>query len=492
MLPLYQLPPKPKAASTINLDFSPDQVGSWLAKLPISNPAEAAEKLGRFLSAFNRIELPASHRARLADLLKTSVYHLADKLVPGLDGQTLPLPKPQYRTLELGQTLLGELATTQKRLILDALSRSQDGATVGKLLSDLLDCTGRLTLSCYRNHTALPTGLWLDLHQSYLCAQHFGIAATPQGGDLVETYKAMLLLALADPYQFTGQELDWTRDLAVRTAGMANIAPANAAGKSLAPFHIQADMDNPPQPSTRHYTKAQSTLFFETSGIARQLAMLGNAIRTRRVKAGLTLPPEADWPAYSVLLNKLKLRWGASKHRMIQRRKPPHESAYEITLGWDNLSASPQAPTTKRALCSPINDSAGGLALKHEGEFPMPIEIGAVIGLRQAGSEKWHLGLVRWFKQPQADHLLFGLQLLGHKAEPVSVARPDGGKTGHGFLTYSTGGKLDCLILPAAMAPTAGAQLAVESAHGTQTVFLAQHLEGNADSAIFRVQLVAG
>ncbi len=491
MLPLYQLPPKPKAASTINLDFSPDQVGSWLAKLPISNPAEAAEKLSRFLSAFNRIELPASHRTRLADLLKTGVDHLADKLVEGLSTQTLPLPKPQYRALELGQTLLGELATMQKRLILDTLSRSQDGATVGKLLSDLLDCADRLTMICYRHHTALPTGLWLDLHQSYLCAQHFGIAAAPPGGNLVDGYKAMLLLALADPYQFTGQELDWTRDLAVSTAAMANITPAHAAGKSLAPFHIQADMDNPPQPSTRHYTKAQSTLFFETSGIAKQLAMLGNAIRTRRVKEGLTLPPEADWPAYAVLLNKLKLRWGASKHRMIQRRKPQQESAYEITLGWDNLCASPQAPTTKRALCSPINDSAGGLALKHEGDFPMAIEIGAVIGLRQASSGKWRLGLVRWFKQPQADHLLFGLQLLGHKAEPVSVVRPDGGQAGQGFLTYSAGGKLDCLVLPGEMTLAAGTQLAVDSVHGTQTVLLAQHLEGNAHSAVFRVQLLA-
>lgn len=478
MLPRYQLPPKSKAASTINLDFSPDQVGSWLAKLPLSSPIEAAEKLSRFLSAFNRIELPASHRERLAGLLKTSVYHHADALMQGLG--ELPLPKPQYRVLELGQALLGELATTQKRLILDALSRKQDNDTVGRLLSDLLDCADRLMTICYRCHTALPAGLWLDLHQSLLCARHLGI----ESGALVDGYKAVLLLALADPYQFTAQELDWTQDLARKSAGMASLGQADAAGKSLAPFCLQADMDNPPQPSTRHYANAQYSLFFETSGIAKQLAMLGNAIRTRRIKEGLALPPESDWPAYSVLLNKLKLRWGASKHRMIQRRKPLQDKPYEIALGLDNLRAH---PPMQGALASPINDSAGGLALMHEGEFPMRIKVGAIIGLKQAGSEKWRLGVVRWFKQTQADKLLFGLQLLGHRAEPVDAIPSDGGESIRGFLTYISGGKIDCLALPAGTA-RAGMPLTVE---GGQGILLVQRLEGDTESEIFRVRPAA-
>lgn len=491
MLPHYQLPPKPKAASNINLDFSPDQVGAWLAKLPLSSPSEAAEKLSRFLNAFNRIDLPNSHRSRLADLIKTGVYHLSDRLAQDSANQPLPLPPTQFQALALTQILLGELAINQKLLILDALSRKQDSTAIAKLLSDLLNCIDKLMAACYQNHAALPAGLWQDLHQSHLCAQHLGVAdhAGPHGTSLTDAYKSILLLALADPYQFTRQELDWTRSLASNAAATTQITAANGTEKSLAPFCIQTETDDPPQPSMRHYTKAQYSAFFETSAVAKQLAILGNAIRTRRIREGLTLPPEPDWPAYAVLLNKLKLRWGASKQRMIQRRKPLHDHQYEVTIGLANLCQNAQAlPDTPRALCSPINDSAGGLALRHRGNFPMPIEIGEVVGLRQAGSAKWRIGLVRWFKQAEADELLFGMQLLGLKAEPASVNLVNGNERHCGVLVYGSGGKLDCLILPA-NAQLAGKQVILDNAEGKLDVLLTQRLEGNANANLFRIQL---
>lgn len=491
MLPHYQLPPKPKAASNINPDFSPDQVGSWLAKLPLSSPLEAAEKLSRFLNAFNRIELPANHRSRLADLLKTGVYHLAERLAQDLVTHPLPLPQTQFQALALSQALLGELAISQKLLILDALSRKQDSAVIAKLLSDLFDCIDKLMAACYQNHTALPSGLWKDLHQSYLCAQQLGIAevASPHGLSLANTYKAILLLALADPYQFTRQELDWTRSLALNAAGTTQITAANASEKSLAPFCILAEMDDPPQPSTRHYAKAQYSGFFETSAVAKQLAILGNAIRTRRIRPGIELPPEADWPAYSVLLNKLKLRWGASKHRMIQRRKPLQDHQYEVTIGLANICLNTQAlPGIPCALCSPINDSAGGLALRHNGNFSMNIEIGEVVGIKQAGSATWRIGLVRWFKQAGANELLFGMQLLGVKAIPASVNLAKGEEKQCGVLAYGSGGKIDCLVLPADT-ELAGKQLVLDGAEGRLNVLLTQRLEGNSNADLFRVQL---
>lgn len=493
MLPHYQLPPKPKAASNINPDFSPDQVGSWLAKLPLASPLDAAEKLSRFLNAFNRIDLPSSHRSRLADLIKISVYHLADRLVHDLAERPSPLPPAQFQALTLTQALLLELAIGQKLLILDALSRKQDGTVIAKLLSDLFDCIDKLMAACYQNHVALPSGIWQDLHQSHLCAQHLGVTgqAGPHGASLTDTYKSILLLALADPYQFTRQELDWTRSLASNAAATTQIAAANGTEKSLAPFCIQTDADDPPQPSTRHYAKAQCSLFFETSAVAKQLAMLGNAIRTRRIRPGLTLPPEPDWPAYSVLLNKLKLRWGASKQRMIQRRKPLQDHQYEVTVGLANLCQNARAlPDTPRALCSPINDSAGGLALRHRGDFPMHIEIGEVVGLEQAGSEKWRIGLVRWFKQAGADELSFGMQLLGHKAEPASVGLANDDETRCGVLVYGSGGKPDCLVLPTDT-QLAGKHVALDSAEGRLDVLLAQRLEGNSSIDLFRIQPAA-
>ena len=484
MLPHYQLPPKSKAASTINLDFSPDQVGSWLSKLANAAPAESAEKLCRFLNAFNRIDLPAGHRDRLAKLIEISAHHLADKLAQTPANPVFPLPGRQHAALRLAQTLLGELATMQKLSVVDALSR---GGNADDLLAKLLECIDRLMMISYENHTSLPAGLWQDLHQSFLCLGQTDTATTALADKLSHSYKSLLLLALADPYQLNRQELDWTAALASEMAGISEVLDTGSAKKTLAPFHIQADADDPPQPMGRHYTKAQSHLLFETTGVARRLAMLGNAIKTGRIKEGMSLPHEADWPAYAALLNKLKLRWGASKQRMIQRRKPKEDTLYTATLGLGNLYAAIKASNVPTAQCSTINDSAGGLALAHDGDFGLRIDVGELVGVMQAGGDTWRPGIVRWFKQANESRLMFGLQLLGHKAEPAIVENSASGQTANSLLIYSSGDKFDCLILPADMA-RAGAQVQLNGGDGKIVVTLAQRMESNPSFELFRVQ----
>lgn len=488
MLPLYRLPPRHKAASTINLDFSPEQVGLWLTKLPLADAAESAEKLVRFLTAFNRIDLPRSHRRGLVGLLSTSAMHIANRLAERRPDATLPLPQPRFRLLLLSQTLLGELANTHKLHILDSLRQGQ-ADDAARSLSDLMDTADAIMMAAFRNHVALPAGFWTDLHQSYLCASTLGIDQNRTA--FADRYKAAMLLATTDPYQFTDQEIGWARTLASSGSVHSRLDALTTASPALAPFGIQPTLDAPPQALSRRQDGIQSGLLFDTTPAARRLAQLGNAIKTRRISGNPELPPEADWPAYSILLNKLKLRWGASKHRLIHRRRPHKEIPYEITLGLADLCSLVEpapAQNGRRVLCTPINDSAGGLALKHSGDFGMPIEVGEVVGLKRPNENIWHVGLIRWFKQVEAEELLFGLQLLGTASETFRLRQQSGDKPRQGLLLRPPGNKQgETLILPSETGYV-GMRAELIGSSSAQVVVLTQKIEGNRTSMVFRVQ----
>ncbi|NWG86895.1 MAG: hypothetical protein HXY26_05185 [Hydrogenophilaceae bacterium] len=495
MLPHFQLPPRHKAAGTINPNFSPDQVGSWLAKLPHTAADEAAERLARFLNAFSRIDLPAQHRGQLAGLLKVSAWHLAERLSQNLADQPLPLHQAPYRLLSLKQTLLGELANSQKLLVLGSLHQGHD-AHATAWLADLLETLGQQILTAFRTHTSPAAGLWHDLHQSYLCAARRGIADTPAAkgqSSIAVNYKSFLLLAMADPYQFTAGEFDWAHALALEVAPLGVITAADTARRALAPFHIHTSQDDSPQPMARHYTKAQNDLLFDTAGIAKHLALLGNAIKNHRSAEGLHLPPEQDWPEYLTLLNKLKLRWGASKHRLVQRRKPQQEFTYEITLGLDSLGlltgAAPaggdRVPTV--FTCGTLNDSAGGLALQCAGGLPGSIAVGEVIGLRQRHDSHWQVGLVRWFKQQREEELQLGLQLLASQFEPAQARHQGTDKQCTGFLLQGIGSnRPECLLLPKHFGQ-AGMALTLTLADSDRAIMLKQLAQTGIGLEVFQL-----
>ncbi|MEW5893192.1 MAG: hypothetical protein AB1697_08655 [Pseudomonadota bacterium] len=493
MLPHYHLPPRQRTAGTINPDHSPDQVGSWLAKLPLADAAEAATKLGRFLGAFSRIDLPAQHRSQLANLLKTSAWHLAERLRQELADHPLPLTEAGYRKLELCQTLLGELANSQKLLILATLHQGH-ALQAAPRLADLLLTLSRQMLLAFQCHTPLPAGLWLDLHQTHLCALQRGLAETAVSNDqdsLANHYKALLLLALADPYQFTAEELSWAHDLARRLAPLGTITPADGSKTPLAPFYLHPRRDEPPLSLARHQAATRHALLFDTADIARQLAQLGNTIRQQRPAPDL--PPAQDWPAYRTLLNKLKLRWGASRHRLIQRRRPTQTVPYEIALG----AAQPEQPAGLPALddgpssalaCRTLNDSAGGLALECSGQLPRHIDVGELIALRQQQGRHWQIGVIRWFQQPQPERLAFGLQLLASRAEPTRLRDPATQQPVSGLLLRSLNANgAEKLLLRQGLART-DLPVLLEQADGARPVVLKPLTEVAAGIALFRIE----
>lgn len=79
-----------------------------------------------------------------------------------------------------------------------------------------------------------------------------------------------------------------------------------------------------------------------------------------------------------------------------------------------------------------VDRSPGGYGLEWRDEIPVQMKAGELIGLREYGSTRWSIGVVRWAHQLKGATQL-GIQVLAPQAQPIALAAVQ--KTG-GFAEY--------------------------------------------------------
>jgi hypothetical protein len=513
MQPRYVLPAR-EPARTINLETKPKQVEAWLLRLPMSNPAEAAEELADYLATLNRADISHDVRVKAMELLFPVVEDVVGSLREQYGAASLPLPSKQRRNAELAQRLLLETADCYKALTLEWLGKRFHlfgGNPVPHYLQRVLLALQSVLEVCYETHESCPHGLWVGLHQTYNYALRNGLKdVVPDGSkhmlSLEQIYLATLLMALADPYHFPQSELLWAKDIIARYANLAKLHPAEESTKGNAGlFLVEVNTDAPPRPLARepHPMNPRWELLLTTTDLAKHLALVSSHLRGQENIEKLGLPEAARDPAYATMLRRLKLNWGASLQRMAQRRKHQNGREFEVSFGLKSLHTLISPPTASDAIvygsssnetspvtliCRTINDSMGGLSLRHTGPG-VQIRVGDVVGLRQ-GKGVWSVGLVRWFRIPAAGEVFFGVQLLAPQADAVQLRRLDNGRQWPGLLLLPnpvTRQAPMLLALPSAFGPDVLAE--VRMAQGKHTIKVEKRLESTPSVDVYRFQM---
>lgn len=516
MQPRYVLPAR-EPARNINLETKPKQVEAWLLRLPLSNPAEAAEELADYLSSLNRAEVSIDVRDKIIERLYPVVEEVTSSLREQYGSVSLPLQTKQRRNAEQAYRLWMETSDCYKILTIDWTGKRFHlfgGNPLPQYLQRILLSLQALLEVCYETHENCPHGLWVDLHQTYNYALRNGLKeVVPEGSrhmlSLEQIYLATLLLALADPYHFPQSELPWAKDVIARYANLAHLYPADgesAGGAGL--FLIEVNTDSPPRPLARepHPTNPRWELLLSTTDLAKHLALLGSHLRGQEDVEKLGLPEAARDPAYLSMLHRLKLAWGASLQRMAQRRSHPHAREFEISFGLKAVHSliSPPSPsdtihygtlagesTPSSVSCKTVNDSMGGLSLRYSGSG-IQIRVGDVVGLRQ-GNTNWSVGVVRWFRIPKNGELFFGVQLLAPQADAVQLRRMDNGRIWPALLLLPnpvTRQAPMLLSLPSSFGPDVSAE--ARSARGSQLIRVEKRLESTPSIDIYRFQMGHG
>lgn len=514
MLPRYTLPVRAPAGN-INLETKPKQVDAWLARLPLSNPAEAAEEMADYLATLNQADISYDNRAKIIERLGATVEDMLASLYEQYGAVSLPLPPKQQRHAELARRLLMEMSNAYKILLLDWLKRRfhlfGGNPTPLYLQRILLSLQAVLEIS-FETHEPTPEGVWVDLHQTYNYALRNGLKdVIPEGGGksltMEQIYKGTLLMALADPYHFPPVELPWARDIIARFSNLATVFPAEESVKGQAGlFVVEINTDTPPKPISRetHPMNPRWDLLLNTTELAKHLALLGTHLKDAEDRDRLGLPDAAQDPAYPGMLRRLRLNWGASLQRQSQRRRHQDGKEVEICFGLKALhqllappnkgdvihyGAPSNDPPPVVVRCKTVNDSMGGLALEKNSAVGVQVRVGEVAGVRQ-GNGAWGVGIVRWFRVPRPGEIFFGVQLLAPRALAIHLRRKDNGRQWPGLLLHPnpvTNQAPMLLALPACFTPNLAAD--IRTPQGNQAIHIEKRLESTSSTELFRFQM---
>lgn len=311
-----QRTPGREPAPHTTFDPRPAQVEHWIKELPLANLGESSRRLYEALSVIQTLDMPVEQRFRLLEQLRPPVDAVLEAMKVHYVGKPFPLPDKSRQTVALSQALMNQMAQGY-RSTLAATGKHLTLATQRGLMY-----FGQMLLRAYQVYAPYPVGVWREIHALYRQAEARGDAQSPlkeTGTDtscarsIENTYKHILLLALACPYRLRQGEVErinaWLCDWS-QHATLSRLAETrNPSGMFVANFNT----DDPPT-----YLVLRATEYNPDSCRLLNAARLADAIRDtlgrQRREEGNKAQHINDHA-----LRRLMLAWGVMPKRRFSR-----------------------------------------------------------------------------------------------------------------------------------------------------------------------------
>jgi cyclic-di-GMP-binding protein len=330
---------------------------------------------------------------------------------------------------------------------------------------------GLVLLHTYQAYQPTPAGAWRELHGLYRYAEFHGcqqqsLAELNQGEVLTVTrsYLQALMLGLCSPYQLPPGECQAVHAFLARWVDRAGMAVQIEDTDPLGHFLLDLDADHPASPFPRDVSVHNQPGLRSINAV--ELARVVHGFVTRLQKGGAVgsreLGFECAGPVCVDTLKRMLRFWGLAARRQFARRErrqllsicvglpavhffvngqqalptlaPPTGQAGQAPSQAE-LEADASDGTTAPAATSQEfrmdnrwqvrDESASGMLLARVGDLGPSVRIGDLIGLHQAESERWRLGVVRWVKSPDSRQVEMGVEMLAPAAEALAM-RPQG------------------------------------------------------------------
>jgi hypothetical protein len=211
--------PEQKSGS-LPIELNPKALQEWRESLPLANLQTTTRDVFELLRDANRLKIGDKQRLLLLETLRPQIDYISGALTKGYQGHAHPLPEKVTRLVQLNQELLSEAAIGRKIIARELLGkRLLFGGGRGRQLADVLQAVlhylGRIVLESYRTYVPFPDGLWGEFHATYALAEarnltHMKSEMYSEQGRMTlgDTYKRLVLLALASPYHLERGTID--------------------------------------------------------------------------------------------------------------------------------------------------------------------------------------------------------------------------------------------------------------------------------------------
>ncbi|MDX1592826.1 MAG: hypothetical protein R3298_01165 [Gammaproteobacteria bacterium] len=245
-------------SGTLPVELSPKALQQWRESLPLANLQETTRQVFTMLRDANRLKLPDKGRLLLLDVLRPQIDYISGALTKGAQGHAHPLPEKVTKLVKLNQELLSEAAIAHKIVARGLLGkRFLFGGGGQRQLATMLQATlhylGGVVLESYRTYVPFPEGLWGEIHAAYALAEARNIDQLKsdefsEGGKMTlgDTYKRLMLLALASPYHFERGTIDLLYRRLSEWSSACELRALEADGDGTMNIVIRLDGSAPP------------------------------------------------------------------------------------------------------------------------------------------------------------------------------------------------------------------------------------------------------
>ena len=418
---------------------SANELGAWVATLPVHDPSATARLLVEKLVVLNRCAGPARGRLRLLEMLRERVETVLLRLERELAAATLPLA-PRLREIaylaekmqkELGVGYRDAALHTPRAWLALGLKRQ-----VHAPLVRAMDLVVRRLMLCHRLYARSPGGAWSDLHQLYRLALDLGLHHRPldvPSKTADELYRRALLTTFAEPSRLMPGELAKVEAYVEAFGAHARIESSLPAEPHCV-FVIDPRRDRPgiAASKTRDDRDADCGLLYLSTRklvdqMVQQLARLDNDVAPET----LGLPAEGKDAAFRALLRRVAVNWrGDNRKRSTRLRfRPRVEVHIGFASAWPELATESEADNALAPGASEwvvLNESAGGFALRYMSGRAANVAVGDLVAVHARDRRSEYVCLVRRVVSNSAEHLEIGLQQIAPTAHAaLGLLTPD-------------------------------------------------------------------
>jgi len=195
---------------------TPKKMATWIEALPKVNVGESSRQLYSAIQELNRFKTDPKTRFLILEEMRTSIHYVCKSLGKHFLNQSIVLSEQESKIANLAQALQNHLAIGYKIVLLDTLQlKTPEAAKLRATATHraLTELSGNL-LRCYQLYYPAPKGLWREIHQLYLLAEHYDILKTEIEDiankstlTIEQCYFRTMLLSTARPNQLRQQEI---------------------------------------------------------------------------------------------------------------------------------------------------------------------------------------------------------------------------------------------------------------------------------------------
>lgn len=324
----------------ISISPSVEQIRAILQNMPLANPEKCCTLILQELFRFNRAPFAVKARIEIMALLLPKIDDMINTVRSSYINDPLPLSNKRQQSAQLINRLLTEMSYGYKTIVHELLEDNNNSAAglahLPQAIYYAMGFLARLLVDTYALYMPEPPQIWLELNQLYLYAEKHQLhdieldpinaAREPKPATIINSYRRIILLAVANPYHLMlGETVKMYKNL-VDWAPQCRILNIGSGRLPEGKLFVDLTMDAPPLYAPKTPSKLRPVEGRQLE-IKELLSLVSQA--TRR----LTLAKQKDSLSHNLarrMERDMYFRWAEAwglRRERLSNRKPIETSA---------------------------------------------------------------------------------------------------------------------------------------------------------------------